>query len=265
MSAGTALDRAHAAMQAAPEDAAARLRFYGRLADGEMFLLLEPGSETTGALDPQVFGLDEGRFVMAFDREDRLAEFAGGPAPYAALPGRVVAAHLAGQGIGIGLNLGVAPSAHLLPAEAVDWLARTVAARPEAGAERPEAFAAPGALPEALLTALDTKLALCAGLAVAALLAEARYAGGRRGHLLAILGAAPGAHEALAGAISEALVFSGIEAGQLDVTFLAADDAAAKKMAKVALRIDLPGPATGSPRPAPAPPGSDPDRPPKLR
>ena len=36
----TALDLAHAAMDAAPEDNAARLRFYHRLADSELFLLL---------------------------------------------------------------------------------------------------------------------------------------------------------------------------------------------------------------------------------
>ena len=37
----TPLDLAHAATEAAPQDDAARLRFYERLADGELFLLLE--------------------------------------------------------------------------------------------------------------------------------------------------------------------------------------------------------------------------------
>ena len=36
----TPLDSAHAAMQAAPDDDTARLRFYERLADGELFVLL---------------------------------------------------------------------------------------------------------------------------------------------------------------------------------------------------------------------------------
>ena len=41
----TPLDLAHAAMEAAPEDDAARLRFYERLADGEVFLLLAGAPE----------------------------------------------------------------------------------------------------------------------------------------------------------------------------------------------------------------------------
>ena len=40
----TPLDAAHAAMEAAPEDDAARLRFYERLADSELFLLLRRGA-----------------------------------------------------------------------------------------------------------------------------------------------------------------------------------------------------------------------------
>ena len=35
----TALDKAHAAMQAAPEDPQARLKFFERFADNELFLL----------------------------------------------------------------------------------------------------------------------------------------------------------------------------------------------------------------------------------
>ena len=37
----TPLDRAHAAMEAAPEDAAARLAFYARVADAELVLVLD--------------------------------------------------------------------------------------------------------------------------------------------------------------------------------------------------------------------------------
>jgi len=43
----TPLDTAHAAMMAAPENDAARLRFYERMADAELYLLLEaaPGTQ----------------------------------------------------------------------------------------------------------------------------------------------------------------------------------------------------------------------------
>ena len=82
-------------------------------------------------------------------------------------------------------------------------------------------------------------------------------------HLLAFLDAAEGAEAPLARAMGEALVFSGIEAGELDVVFLAAGSAAAEAMARVALRFDLPEPAVHDL--APAAPGMDPSRPPKLR
>lgn len=261
----TVLDLAHAAMSAAPGDDAARLRFYERIADAELFVLIE--DDAAGAeIAPQVFALEDGRFVMAFDREERLSAFTGAPAPYAALPGRVVVHLLAGQGVGLGLNLGVAPSETLLPAEALAWLAGTLARGPETLEAAPERFHAPARLPEALLRALDTKLALAAGLAVQALLAGVSYAGGRRGHMLAFLGAKPEAEAALAHAVAEALTFSGVEAGEIDVAFLDPASAAARRMAAVALRIDLPQPPAGAERmQPPAAPGMDPAKPPILR
>ncbi|MCU0900145.1 MAG: SseB family protein [Cypionkella sp.] len=255
------LDAAHAAVHADPENEALRLRFFERLADGEMFLLLE--REARGdTLDPKVFDLEDGRFVLVFDREERLAAFTGGIAPYAALPGRVIAGLLKGQGIGLGVNLGVAPSEMLLPPEAMDWLAETRDEGPEEVQALPEQFHPPKGLPDALIEGLDAKLARAAGLASGALLAAVTYRGGRRGHMLAFLDAASGAEPALARAASEALVFSGIEAGELDVAFLHSADPAMVAMARVALRFDLPEPE--APATPGAAPGMDPKRPPRL-
>ncbi|EEW25545.1 SseB family protein [Rhodobacter ferrooxidans] len=258
----TPLDTAHAAMQAAPDDDTARLRFYERLADGELFLLLE--SEAKGdSLTPQVFDLEGGPVVLVFDLEERLAAFTGIPAPYAAMPGRVIAAHLAGQGIGLGLNLGVAEAAMLLPPEAVDWLAETLDNPPEAVEARPVAFHAPD-LAEALLTGLDAKLARAGGLADHALLAGVSYDDGSTGLVLAFIDTAPGAEAPLARAAGEALTFSGLDQGGIDVIFLAATDAATAPLTKVALRFDLPQPEVPETI-TPIAPGSDPDNPPKLR
>ena len=252
----TPLDRALAAMEADPGDEALRLGFHERLADGELFLLLS--AEPEGAtLDPEVVPADGGRYVLAFDREARLAGFVGGPAPYAALSGRTLAGMLAGQGLGIALNLGT-PGETLVAAEAVDWLAGVLGARPEAVSERPVEVFAPRGLPERLVGALSVKLALAEGLAEAAWLAGVRYAGGRRGHLLAILGARPGAEAAQAQAVSEALVFSGAEAGVLDVVFPAAGDPLGARLSRGALCFETPAP--------PAPPGPPfPEGPPRLR
>jgi hypothetical protein len=256
----TLLDAAHSAVSADPENEALRLRFFERLADGELVVLLE--REAVGdRLEPKVFELEDGPVVLVFDREERLAGFTGGIAPYAALPGRVIAGMLKGQGIGLGVNLGVAPSSMLLPPEALDWLAETLGGAPDEAEAVPESFAAP-IVPEAVIAGLDAKLARAGGLATAALLAAVVYRDGRRGHLLAVLDAVSGAEGALAQAMREALVFSGVEAGELDVVFLASSDPVAEAMGRVGLRFDLP--VAEAPA-GPAAPGMDPERPPKLR
>ncbi|KUP94153.1 hypothetical protein TRIHO_09740 [Tritonibacter horizontis] len=259
----TALDLAHAAMEAAPGDDAARLRFFERLADSELFILLDKDPEGD-SISPEVFDTGEGRFVLVFDREERLAQFANRIVPYAALSGRVVAQMLAGQGIGVGVNLEVAPSSILIPDTAMGWLAETLAHAPgEVEAAITEVYP-PRGLPEALLTALDAKLATAGGLAQMAYLAAVSYETGGRGHLLAFVGAREGAEAALAKAVGEALTFSGVEAGALDVGFFAASDSMAARLARVGLRFDLPKAQT-QPNHAPVMPGSDPDRPPRLK
>ena len=74
----TALDRAHAAMQAAPESDAARLGFYERLADSELFLMLaEDPSVSDDQVTPEIFELNDASYVLVFDREERMAAFSG--------------------------------------------------------------------------------------------------------------------------------------------------------------------------------------------
>ncbi|MFG5384113.1 SseB family protein [Yoonia sp. R2-816] len=256
----TDLDIAHAAMEAAPDDDTARLRFYERLADTELFMLL--GAEAAGdQIIPELFEIEDQRFTLVFDREERLSQFVGRVAPYAGLPGRALAEMLAGQGIGLALNLEVAPSSMLIPAEAVDWLVATLANTPDETEARLTEVSAPH-VPEAVVTGLDRKLAIAAGLARFAYLAAATYENGTRGHVLAFIDATPGAETALASAASEALTFSGIEAGVMDVLFVRASDPMAAHLAKVGLRFDLPEPIVAQP---PGAPGMDPKKPPKLR
>ena len=259
----TALDQAHAAMQAAPEQDGLRLRFYERLADSELFLMLSREAEGD-KIAPELFDTPEGRFVLAFDREHRLAEFAGRPVPYAALAGRGIVEMLAGQEIGLGVNLEVAPSSTLLGPEAISWLYETLQSAPDQVEAAVEELLPPANLPEILLTALDAKLATAGGLARAAYLVALRYQGGGQGHLLGFVDAEPEAQSALAKAVNEALSFSGIEAGALDVGFFAASDQMAAALARVGLRFDLPQP----PEPKlyqPKIPGANPEEPPILK
>ncbi|NHX27222.1 SseB family protein [Escherichia coli] len=249
-------------MEAAPDNDAARLKFFERLADSEMFLLLAREAEGDN-VEPRVFDLEGGSFVLIFDREARLAEFVGDAAPFAALSGRMIATLLQDQGIGLGVNLGVAPSSILIPAEAVDWLRETLAQRPAEVVAQPVEVAPPAGVPDFLLQALDTKLATAAGLAPLVYLVGVTYEGGQAGHMLAFIDAAPGAEDALAQAVGEALTFSGVEAGAIDVAFFRASDAIAARLARVGLRFDIP--ELPEPGQGPSAPGMDPNSPPRLR
>ena len=84
--------------------------------------------------------------------------------------------------------------------------------------------------------------------------------------MLALVGTIEGAEGALTAAVNEALVFSGIEAGMLDVAHLTGGDPVSERVAKVGLRFDLPTPQMpGSSNGHPgANPGMDPTKPPKL-
>ncbi|WP_281972684.1 SseB family protein [Ruegeria faecimaris] len=258
----SALDAAHAAAEAAPQDDAARLRFFERLADSELFLMLTEEAKNEN-ISPELFDVADGRFVLAFDREDRLARFADRPVPYVALSGRVLSSMLSGQGIGLGLNLEVAPSSMLIPPEALGWLVETLQHGPEEVQQHLSEFLAPSGLPDELLTALDAKLATAIGLAQAAYLVSTKTAEGGFGHLLGFVDAVEGAEAALAKAASEALTFSGVEAGAMDVGFFKSSDTAAASLARVGLRYDLPQPEARVN--AHIAPGRDPDKPPLLK
>lgn len=256
----TPLDQAYARMAADDADDAARLTYYERLAEAELVLLVDEEARE-GTIVPRLFPLEDGPYVLAFDSDDKLSAFTGVANAYAALPGRVIARQLAGQGTGLAVNLG-ADSAMLLPPEAVDWLAGTLDHTPEATEAVPTGFHE-AKVPQRLLDALGQKLAHAGGLASHALLAGVSYSDGRHGHLLAFIGAQDGAEDALASSAAEALTFSGIDAGEMDVVCLP-DGPAARRMAEIGLRLDMPAPKAPE-RPAPSAPGTDPDRPPRLR
>lgn len=263
MTTETPLDTAHEAMTAAPDDDTARLRFYERMADVELFVLLE--AEPLGdQISPRLLETGAGPCLLVFDRAERLAAHVGGSAPYVALSGRAVVEMLEGQDIGLALNIDVAPSAIVLPPAALDWLRATLGNTAGLVDARLERVLPPKGLPESLIAAIDAKLATATGMARNAWLVGVEYRGGGRGHLLAFIGAIPRAQDALVRAASEALTFSGIDAGAMDVGFFAPDDAMVDKLSRVGLRFDLPQmePLQQTPRMTP---GGDPAKPPILK
>lgn len=264
MQAETPLDRAHAALTVSAD---AEALFYRGLLDAVLFVLLESEARDE-TLVPRVFQLEDGPVILAFDSEERLASLDAGPVPYAALPGRVIVAQMAGQGLGLGLNLGTgAGSEMLLPPDALDWLAQHLGQSPHRVTALPEQFHA-ARLPQQLSAMLALGFAGALGLADRALLVAVRYGDGRHGHLLAIVDAKPGSEPALTHSVAESLAFSGLDAAELDVAFLAGDDPVLLRIAAVGLLFELPVEPTSPAKPPATPPGApgmDPDRPPKLR
>ena len=254
----TPLDAAHAAQAATPDDAGARLRFYERVLDAELVApLLAEAAE--GSIDLAVYDLSDGRFVLAFDREERMAAFLDAPAPFAALSGRRLAALLDGRKLGLALNLG-APSATLLPPESVDWLARMAASVPQPMSARISALSPPGEVPAALLVGLGTKLAAMADVVGSAFLARATHESGETQLLVALAGVPEPARASVAAAVAEAVRF--VEgAAALDVLFVDAGTPLFAAAARNGARLAIPRPASSPP----SAPGTDPDRPPRLR
>ena len=258
------LDQALAVMLAEPEDDEARLRYYRVLAESELFVLLEAEAER-GSMSPLTFPLESGPVVLAFSSEERLVAFTGMASPYAALPGRVIAAQLAGQGLGLGVNLGSGAD-WLMADYAVDWLAGLLGSVPSETRGLPVSMEGPGEVDPRVAEALAVALSGAGGLAAGAVLARAEWADGSEGLLLAYLGASEASEPALARALAEAIAFSGLEEGLLDVVFLEPEDATARHLLAIGQPLRLPEPPKAVPeRAPPPPPGMDPAKPPRLR
>lgn len=253
----TPLEHAHEAAENGGD--AERLRFFDTFISAELFLLLK--SEPNGdQIEPDVFDTDDGSFLLAFDREEALSDFVGRSAPYVSLSGRALIEMINGSDIGVALNPGASNSSQLFPPNIVAWLADNFAETPQEVETHPLELLPPDAVPEALLIALDQKLASLTGLARLAYLTQAVYET-HQSHLLAIIDPTDGAEDAISKSIAQTLAFSGIEAGSLDVAFFDFTDPIAAQIAKVGLRFDLPEPEERTPTAAP---GSIPGKPPKL-
>ncbi|MDG1935467.1 MAG: SseB family protein [Paracoccaceae bacterium] len=262
MNPSTPLDRAHALMEGKPDNTQLRLRFFERLADCELFMLLTEEAKNDNLL-PDFLSYEEAQFVLVFDSEERLSQFSGQVSPYAAISGRIIANMLAGQGIGIALNLDVAPSSFLLPAEGVDWLDNLIRQTPDELQAKPVVFSPPSDLSTDLLEALDQKLKTTCGLAKEVWLSSVEYEDGHKGLFLAVIDARPGSEGALVKAAHEAVTFSAEENLQFDVAFLNKTDKSLDIISRQGLRIELPEPEVPK-TVVPQMPGGDPDKPPKL-
>ena len=245
------LDHAFAKMQAAPENTALRRAYYQQLADTEIYI---PVADVTGeSFTPETFDLDLGATVLAFDSPERLADFLGTGHDFVALPARVLIPLLVDQRLLLLINPDSA-SANLLPRDVLIWVQDVVAAMPSQAVAGLTGLCKPGAATAPMVAALDRAFGQMPGAATQALLFDSD-----QGLTIAFTGAAETSHPALAKAVQDALVFAGVDA-DCSVVFLS--DTQAQSITPVALAFDLPKPVAP---PIAQAPGTDPDKPPKLR
>lgn len=231
-------------------DDATRALILRQLADTMLYVAL---TEEAAADHLHLRKLDTpaGALALACDSEDRLADFFGSVVDYAGMPGRMLAAHLAAEEVGLLVNPG-APSEMLLDAGLLGWLVDALDQRPDTGTGAARLSPPAPEVIATLLTPLGNRLADMAGLAEAAYLVQAEWDDGRKSHLLLIEGALPEAEPAIAKAMAELVAFLPPLPGGLDVSFAPLT------------------PPTGAPRivietPAPAPKPKREQGPPILR
>lgn len=215
----TELDLARQRARVGGDDPKAQLQFNHCFADTELFLLLECAAKPN-AISPLLFPVEGVSYGLVFDLPERLAEFSEIPVDYIALPGRAIVALLADRGVGIGLNLGVAPSSYLMPPAAVDWMARILDQPMGPGSAPIRSLAEPGQVPSSLIQTIGNILAQAHAPPGTVYLARATYADGDSGHLLVVVGLPDGAEPILRQTLAETISFAGLDIGRFDLIFV---------------------------------------------
>ena len=239
----TPLDQAHAAMADGTE--ASIRAYYAQLLSAELFMPL------TGD-QPAEIAMDTGRFALAFDHEERLAEFADGPIERAVISGRQAIAMAVAADQGIGINLGVSDTAYLLPAPVVAWIAENLAS-PLAEQAGISEFCPPKADSD-VIAAIDAALSGLSDRADRAILISAP-----KDLLLLIAGAEGADHPGIAAHLAESLHLR--LADQAPAVSFTDDGSVLARADRVGIGFDIPKAKIR----VVAAPGSDPAKPPRLR
>ena len=233
------LNKAFLEMSQNPESNDARLKYYGVLADTNLFLLLEqePSNEI---LEPKFIQLEGNNFALAFDSEENLSEFYGEAAAFAEVTGRVLAKMLLEEKIGLGINLGVSEGELLLPWEIIEWFVNVLDEAPNLVQITPKKFLRAEAFPEILFKALQEKLMPAVGLFDEIWICAAEYNEDETSHLICLMGAQKPAEQAMIKSIKEVLSFSDINLGNTDVAHFNYDDEACSKIREVGIKLEFP-------------------------
>lgn len=262
----TPLDAAWTAAEAPGAHPQARARFYALLLETTLRLPVE--NAEADPLKPMVFPLSDGDAALAFDDEARMAAFFDAPVEYVEVSGRALARLAAEAGLALGLNLGDAPSATLLGAPTVRWLADEAAvATAAAEARGAVTVAPPGAVDPGLPAALAGRLAGLPGFATEAWLVRLTVedAAPAPAALVALTPAAGRGAEGVAAALAAAAAPHIDGDAPLQVSMLAAEHPAMAAARRVGIALHAPPERPPERQSAPPAAGRAPAAPPKLR
>lgn len=240
------LDQLWAKLGPSPKEPDLR-RYYQALLAAELFLPLEEASQS--GVTPYLVELEGTAHALVFSEESGLAAFFEEGADRVELTGAGLIEMLAGEGLGLALNPGLDRGQFFMPPETVTWL---VEGDVEAG-EKQFIFKALGDVPSDALAQILDAVGTLSGRVEHAVLA-----GTEEGGLVLVLVEAEGALVPEFGRL-----LSVVDAGvSLDLVLMTAADFTSSGLRDVGLALevpDLPEPVVMKA------PGSDPEKPPKLR
>lgn len=268
MTAETPLDRAWETANTELAGDAEMARFYDIFAATELFLLIDPDTLADGKTPkPLTFPVEGAETALVFDTEARLAGFMEDGAAHLTMSGRAVISMFKGTGAQLGLNLGDAPSATILPAQAIDWASEALTQPIETTEIGDAVLTVPRAVMPDLLQALDGKLAGMGAVVSEAWLCGLGASAGRgkpQPMVLCVCLRERAAEQSVVSALAETARFTGGDAPAYDIAVLPEGDAKMEAARKVGLGFEPQNPEAVM-QAEPVAPGMDPDKPPKLR
>lgn len=260
----TPLDTAWTATEAPGAGDAEMARYYDVFAAAELHLLVDPASlEGEGTPQPLLFPVDGTDTALVFDTEARMAAFMEDGAAHLTLSGRAVISMFSGRGAQIGVNLGDAPSATVLPAAAIDWAASALHQPIEAEEGQDMALTVPRVITPDLLARIDAKISGM-GSAVSEAWLCGLGAGRRAGLILCVALREQAAEQSVVAALAETARFAGGEKAAFDIAVTQSGDPRLDAARKVGLGFEPTNPADAA-RVEPVAPGMDKSKPPRLR
>ena len=252
------MDKTYAHMLASPESDTAGLRFYEAFCDTNLSVLVNAD------LSMQVFETSQGKIILAFDTEERVAEFVDQPTEFIKMPGRELVTQLRGTDTGIGLNLNVAPTSQILTPEILAWISELLSVDSTLLVDQVAGFSADCQLSAEDRTALTDRLANFAGRVEAAYLCGVTYTDGAMADALFIVDCDPTIEADLFTAMIETQKFAKEDVADLAIKFISSSSPALLEIRRHGDELHLPKPIV-TPAFQPTAPGMDPDKPPKLR